>query len=168
MRITTLILTAALSQSLLAAAPSSPEKQVSEVLDSFHKSASQAQLEPYFSHFAKDGVFIGTDVTERWTVEEFRAYVAPHFSKGKGWTYIPKDRHIAFNSNSTVAWFDENLENPKYGTARGTGVLNLQNSEWKISQYHLAFPIPNDLAGSFTDIIKSFEAKTKSLPKASR
>ncbi|RZA27415.1 MAG: protein with SnoaL 3 domain, NTF 2 superfamily [Proteobacteria bacterium] len=167
MRIPTLLVIAALSSNVFAAA-SPQETKVSAVLDSFHKSASKAQLEPYFAHFAKDGVFIGTDVTERWTVDEFRAYVTPFFNQGKGWTYLSKNRHISFNPESTVAWFDEGLENPKYGTARGTGVLRLQNSEWKIAQYHLTFPIPNDLAASFTDIIKAFEAKTKSLPKANR
>jgi hypothetical protein len=37
--------------------------------------------------FAPDGIFIGTDATERWTVAEFKAYAKPHFDKGRGWTY---------------------------------------------------------------------------------
>ena len=39
-------------------------------------------------------VFIGTDASERWSVDQFRAFAEPYFSKGTGWTYVPRDRHI--------------------------------------------------------------------------
>jgi hypothetical protein len=56
------------------------------------------------------------------------------------------------------AWFDEILDSSSYGTSRGTGVLIRTNEGWKISQYHLTFPIPNELARHVTDEIKAFEA----------
>jgi hypothetical protein len=158
-----LLLTAALQTR-----PASPLKDVEALLDNFHKTASEAKLEPYFANFAKDGVFLGTDVRERWTVEEFRSYATPFFSKGKGWTYIPRSRHITFDKEGKLAWFDEVLDNPKYGTARGVGVVALEGTQWKIAQYQLTFPMPNEIAGQLTQLIKDHEAKPRPLPKASR
>jgi hypothetical protein len=60
-----------------------------------------------------------------------------------------------------VAYFDEILESKSYGTSRGTGVLVKTRAGWKIAQYALTFPIPNDLAKDTTDRIKAYEAKAK-------
>ena len=57
---------------------------VSGVLDALHHNASIAAEEPYFALFAPDAVFLGTDGTERWTVDEFRGYVHPYFERGRG------------------------------------------------------------------------------------
>ena len=56
-----------------------------------------------------------------------------------------------------TAWFDEMLWNEKYGTCRGTGVLVLTEQGWRIAQYHLTFPIPNELSAEFTSRIKELE-----------
>ena len=141
--------------------PSAEVAAVANVLDRFHLAAAAANEERYFALFAPEGVFIGTDATERWTVEEFRAYAHPNFAKGKGWTYVPGVRHVDVNAEKTVAWFDELLENEKYGACRGTGVLRKIGSEWKISQYHLTVPVPNDLMGRVAALIKAEERKKK-------
>lgn len=67
-------------------------------------------------------------------------------------------REIDFSPDGNTAWFDELLNNEAYGTSRGTGVLIRTGEGWKIVQYHLTFPIPNDLAGDFTAQIKKYEA----------
>lgn len=144
---------------LALAGPAQADQQaVAEVLNKFHHAASEADGETYFSLFAAGGVFIGTDAAERWTVADFRAYAEPYFAKGTGWTYTPRQRHIALAPDGLVAWFDELLDNEKYGTSRGTGVLVLEDGHWRIAQYHLTFPMPNDLAAGFTKRIKEFEA----------
>ena len=136
----------------------SPETQnVNATLDAFHLAASKADGNTYFGLFAPEGVFIGTDASERWTVEEFRKYAEPHFKKGKGWTYTSKTRHVDFAPTGDVAWFDEILDSQSYGTSRGTGVLRKINGTWKISQYHLTLPIPNSLAMKFTNEIRTHE-----------
>ena len=84
-------------------------------LDDFHAAASEADEQRYFDHFTPDGVFIGTDATERWDVAQFRAYAHPHFSKGRGWTYAPRDRHIQLLDSTGVALFDEKLDHAQYG-----------------------------------------------------
>ncbi|MEO8576511.1 MAG: nuclear transport factor 2 family protein [Gemmatimonadales bacterium] len=53
------------------------------------------------------------------------------------------------------------LDSESYGTSRGTGVLVRKNGKWKISQYALTFPIPNDLADGMTAEIRTFEDKKK-------
>ena|GEM_PF-1705577 len=121
-------------------------------LDSFHKAASSADFDAYFDHFSRGGVFIGTDASERWSVEDFKRYVKPYFSQGKGWTYVPRDRTITVHGD--VAWFDELLDNEAYGECRGSGVLVRDEGQWKIAQYNLHFPVPNDLAKQITELIK--------------
>ena len=130
---------------------------VSAVLDSLHHNASVANEEAYFDLFAPEGVFLGTDATERWTVPEFRAYAHPVFQQGRGWTYAlrPGTRHIAFDPTGTVAWFDELLDNASYGETRGTGVVRQVKGSWKIAQYHLTIPVPNDLADALVRMIRA-------------
>ena len=123
------------------------------VLDDLHLAASEADEERYFGHFAPEGVFLGTDATERWSVEEFRAYARPHFSAGKGWTYRATERHVRVSPDGKTAWFDERLHNEKYGEVRGSGVL-VWDGRWRIAQYNLSFPIPNELAGKVIELIQ--------------
>ncbi len=89
------------------------------------------------------------------------AFAEPYFSKGRGWTYTATDRNIFIGPGGAVAWFDEMLWNESYGTCRGTGVLVQNEQEWRIVQYHLTFPIPNELSREFTARIKEFEAARK-------
>ena len=130
---------------------------VSSVLDALHHNASVADEEAYFGLFAPEGVFLGTDATERWSVEQFRAYAHPPFQQGRGWTYVlrPGTRHIEFDPTGTVAWFDEILDNANYGETRGTGVVRQVDGTWKIAQYHLTIPVPNALADSLVNMIRA-------------
>lgn len=131
-----------------------PEEEVGQVLDDFHKAASEADGERYFGHFAPGGVFIGTDIEERWSLAEFQAYAKPHFSQGRGWTYLPVTRHIYVAADGQTAWFDEILQNEKYGATRGSGVLVLEAEGWKLAQYHLTVPVPNELLLDVVEMIQ--------------
>ncbi len=136
---------------------------INSTLDQLHDAASKADGSRYFKLFTDDAVYIGTDAAERWSIKEFRAFAEPYFAKGTGWTYKPRSRHVTVADVPChcVAWFDELLDSESYGTSRGTGVLVLKNGSWKISQYALTFPIPNDLAKGMTTEIRAFEAKKK-------
>jgi uncharacterized protein (TIGR02246 family) len=138
--------------------PIADEAAVDAVLDDFHAAASEADGDRYFGHFAPDGVFVGTDASERWTVDAFRAYAEPHFSKGKGWTYTTVERHVRLAPGGDTAWFDERLENASYGATRGSGVLRRIDGAWKIEQYVLSFPIPNDVARDVVERIRAHES----------
>lgn len=164
-RLASLILALTFGSTPAMSQSSSPDAaDVSATLDRFHTAASEADGATYFSLFADNGVFIGTDKSERWPLAEFKAFAEPLFAAGRGWTYAMTERHIDFSPDGKTAWFDELLQNEAYGTSRGTGVLTLIGDDWKITQYHLTFPMPNDLAGDFTTRIKAWEkdqAETK-------
>jgi ketosteroid isomerase-like protein len=132
-------------------------KAIDGVLSSFHQAASDADGDLYFSLFTEDAIFMGTDATERWTVAEFKAFAEPYFSEGRGWTYTTTERHVYVAADGETAWFDEMLWNEKYGTCRGTGVLVRSPEGWRIAQYNLTFPIPNDLSAEITARINEFE-----------
>lgn len=141
-----LVLLTALTPSLSAQTPSAETAAISTVLDSFHSAAARADEETYFALLAPNAVFLGTDATERWDKPAFRAFAHPYFAQGKGWTFTPRDRHVDLSRDGRVAWFDELLDSASYGECRGTGVLEKVDGGWKIVQYHLTIPMPNDLA----------------------
>ena len=133
--------------------------KINKILDNLHYYASVADGDKYFKLFDTNGVFLGTDATERWTVNEFKNYALKRFESGTGWTYYPINRNIYLNNNKNTAWFDEELSNEKYGVFRGTGVLIKTDEGWKISQYNLLLPIPNELLIDYSKEIKLFLKK---------
>ena len=168
MKIAALLLAAALLGGCAATGPSPPpspainaasQAEISAVLDRFHAAAARADGPAYFALFAPNGVFIGTDAGERWSLSEFRAYAEPHFSKGRGWTYVPRSRSVVLGPEGRTAWFDELLDSRSYGTARGAGVLVRRPEGWRIAQDARSFPIPNAIAVDLTARIREHEAK---------
>ena len=121
------------------------EAAVSAVLDGIHRLASEADFDGYFGLYTEDAIFMGTDATERWTIAEFKQYAKPAFDRGSGWTYTMTERHVFVSEDGMTAWFDERLENAGFGECRGTGVLVKTEDGWKVAQYNLTVPIPNDL-----------------------
>ncbi len=130
---------------------------VNEILEGFHAAAAKSDYEKYFAHWDEQSVFLGTDATERWVGKGFKDFAKPYFEKGQGWTYKPRDRHISIAPDGKVAWFDELLDNAKYGECRGSGVVIWSAGSWRLVQYNLSIPIPNDLAADFADRIKKFQ-----------
>jgi len=130
---------------------------VSTVLDSLHYYASVANEDAFFALMAPNTLFIGTDVTERWPSAELRNYVHARFEQGDGWTYRLREgtRHVVISPGGDVAWFDEILENENWGVTRGTGVLQAIDGQWKIAQYHLTIPVPNDIAREVVAMIRA-------------
>lgn len=125
------------------------------VLDSLHDAAAKADWGRYFSLYSDDAIFLGTDVNERWTMAQFKRYATPT----KGWVYTKRQRHTAITADKNTIWFDEVLDSVSYGTSQGSGLLVRTENGWRIAQYHLTFPMPNDLAQDFTAKIKAFEGK---------
>ncbi|MDQ3124797.1 MAG: nuclear transport factor 2 family protein [Pseudomonadota bacterium] len=139
-------------------AADTPEKEAAaEVLDALHEAASKADGATYFDLFTPDATYIGTDVTEHWSIAEFRSYAEPYFNRGRGWTYTPRSRSLTLAPLDCrcVVWFDEALDSQSYGTSRGTGVLvRGADGKWRIALYALTFPIPNALARDMTARIR--------------
>lgn len=131
-----------------------PDPQpVHEVLDALHMAAATADAETYFGLFHEDGIFVGTDATERWTMTEFKAFAEPHFETAPAWAYTPVAREVHFGPKGRVAWFHETVRHDRYGDVRGSGVLTRHGPDWKVAQYVLSFPIPNEVASQVLDLV---------------
>ena len=127
--------------------------QINATLDAMHAAASRADGTAYFDQFSSTASFIGTDATERWDMDQFKAYAEPFFARGQGWTYHPRaDRTIRFHGD--WALFDEVLDHDSYGVLRGSGALHRTEDGWKIEQYVLSFAVPNDKADSVVGLIR--------------
>ena len=133
------------------------EAAVAAVIDELHRAASTGDGQRYFDLFAPGAVFFGTDASERWTLEEFRAYALRRFEEGATWTYHVTTRHVFVSGDGSTAWFDEALHNAKYGVCRGTGVLVRIGGDWRIAQYNLTIPIPNEIALDVVKMIRQLE-----------
>lgn len=138
----------------LLAVPTPPTQSPAEVLDLWHLAAARADEAQYFDLMTPDAVFLGTDGTERWTRDAFRAWAHPYFAKGKAWSFKAVKRNVAFNAEGTVAWFDEVLDTPNMGPCRGSGVLVKVGKTWRIAQYNLTIPIPNPLTAQVKALIE--------------
>jgi ketosteroid isomerase-like protein len=128
------------------ATDNSAANAVNAVLDEFHEAASAADEERYLGCLAPDAVFLGTAPGERWAGADFHAFVHSFFSQGKGWTYVPSNRSVSIADDGRSAWFDERLDNDWNGECRGTGVLRLEGDRWRIEQYALSIPVPDEIA----------------------
>ena len=120
------------------------QEDLDVLLNGLHLDAHKGNFESYFDRYSTDAVFLGTDKTERWTIEEFKSYAKPAFSDGHGWTYAVIERN--WEGDGNTRWFDEILLNENLGHCRGTGVVELINGEWKISHYALTMLVPNSIA----------------------
>ena len=148
-------------QKSLAADSVALKQAIHEFLNRWHKAASKADAQIYLGSLDKDAIFLGTDSKERWSKDEFSRFTKKYFDQGKGWTYTARERHVYLSPENTTAWFDEKLENAKYGDVRGSGVLIKKPSGWKIVQYNLSFPIPNEIAKNVVQQIADLEKRDK-------
>lgn len=129
---------------------------VEKVLNNLHQFAAEADGKSYFDLFSKDAVFMGTDASERWDIKAFMKYAMDRFEKGEGWKYKSIKRHVSYSEEGNIGWFDEMLVSEKYGEFRGTGVLKQEDGSWKISQYNLLLPIPNEIFFEIAQHVQEF------------
>ncbi len=139
---------------------------VDAVLDDFHAAAAAGDRDRYLGLMTANGVFLGTDEWERWPKEpDFTDYVSGRFSDGGGWTYRSVDRNVDFSPDGGVAWFDEVVFSETNGRFRGTGVLLLQDGEWRIAHYAMSFLIFNEDWPAVVELTrKTREAKKGAQP----
>ena len=139
--------------------PQHPDESVETVLDQWHKAATTGKYEKYFSYFEDStSIFMGTDATERWTIAQFAPWAAPAFEDGLAWDFTPFNRVVYYSNDSSIAWFDEELETPNLGLCRGTGVMKAVDGFWKIAHYNLAVPIPNEIVYDVRDQILTLDS----------
>ncbi len=125
--------------------------QLNILVDNWHLAATNADLQKYSQIMSAKFVFLGTAPGERWDKNAFLNFSKPYFDKGKAWDFKPSKRYWEFNSDSTIAWFDENLDTWMRG-CRGSGILQKENNSWKISYYNLSVLIENEKIGPFIQL----------------
>lgn len=123
------------------------------LIDSWHKAAESADKDGYFNFIDEDGIFLGTDATERWTKKEFFKWSSPHFDKAPAWILTPVRREISISQDKSYAWFDEGL-NTGMGPCRGSGVLVKKGNIWRLVQYNLSLTIPNEALEEIRPIVR--------------
>ena len=65
----------------------------------------------------------------------------------------------SLSKDGRTAWFDEDLDTPNMGPARGSGVLTRNTDRWRIQQYNLSVPIPNALLDAVKEQIEALAKK---------
>ena len=128
-----------------------PKAEAARFLDRWHEAAARADAAAYFDAFTGDGVFMGTDATERWTVPEFKAWAARAFERPSAWTFVPIERHMVLHTSGDLIFFDEVLGHGGRDEYRGSGVLRREGGAWKVAHYDLSLPVPNEI---FHDLLQ--------------
>ena len=129
--------------------PDPLRQQLNVILDQWHKDAARCDLNGYINAMSQGGVFLGTDPGEYWKREEFRSFCKPYFEKKTSWDFRVVSRNLYLGSDKRFAWFDEVLMT-QMGLCRGSGVISLNDGQWKIEQYVLSPTVPNDLMKKVT------------------
>jgi len=126
------------------------------ILNQWHKAASEASFETYFGLMTNDAVFIGTDATENWKLDEFKTFAKPYFDKGKAWSFTMLERNIFTQKENSLAWFDELLDT-QMGICRGSGIMEKTKDGWKVKHYVLSIAIPNEDVQAITKMKYIFD-----------
>ena len=132
------------------------KKSINKNLDNWHKAAANANFDKYFGLMTDDAVFIGTDATENWQLEEFKSFSRPYFEAGKAWSFTVLERNIYLYDNTKLAWFDE-LLSTQMGICRGSGVVAKEGKTWKVQHYVLSIAVPNANVDELTKIKAEFD-----------
>jgi len=135
-------------------------KQVNAFVDGWHDDAAHARM-AYFDKMAADGVYIGTDRSELWQRDAFRAWGRKYFEgKQSAWTFHATRRNVYVAGDGKTIWFDELLDTENMGHCMASGVIRKTAAGFEIVHYQLSIAVPNEVAGQVTGLIKAAEAKT--------
>ena len=131
-------------------------QRVATFLDEWHDDAAHARMR-YFDKIAADGVYIGTDKSERWVRDDFKAWAKPYFDRGHAWEFHALKRNIAFTADKHLVWFDEQLHT-QMGICQASGVIKSDQDGLHIEHYQLSLTVPNDLVEQIKGEIKDYDA----------
>lgn len=135
-------------------------KQVNAFVDGWHDDAANTRM-AYFDKIAKDGVYIGTDRSELWTRDEFKAWSKKYFDAKSAWTFKATRRNVYASADKSLIWFDELLDTKNMGHAMASGVLRKTAKGFEIVHYQLSLAVPNEVIDQVTGIIAEHEKKAK-------
>jgi hypothetical protein len=137
-------------------------KQINAFVDEWHDDAAHARL-AYFDKIAPNGIYIGTDKTELWNREQFKAWAKRFFERKSAWSFKAVKRNIYMSPDKKFIWFDELLDT-QMGPCQASGVMRKTDKGFEIEHYQLSIAIPNEVADKVSKMVKEFETKPE--PKA--
>jgi len=132
-------------------------KAVNAFVDRWHDDAANTRPD-YWDKFAPQAVFIGTDKSEVWTRDQFKAWAKRFWDRKKAWNFTAQKRNVYFSPDKQYVWFDEQL-NTQMGTCQASGVLRNTPEGFRIEHYQLSLAVPNPLMDSFSKAIAEHERK---------
>ena len=122
-------------------------------MDTWHHAAATADEDIFFGNMSENGIYLGTDATEKWKRDAMKTWAKKYFEGESAWDFKSSNREIYFSNNKKTAWFDELLET-WMGTCRGSGVLQKETTGWKLVHYNLAVMIPNEKINGVIELVK--------------
>ena len=151
----------AVAQTAPAAADTTLIAQINAFVNQWHDDAAHARP-AYFDKIASDGVYIGTDKSELWHRDDFKAWAKPYFDSGKAWAFTVIKRNVYLAADRQYAWFDEQLHT-QMGICQASGVIHrTADGRLEIEHYQLSIAIPNPLADQVAKTVEKFEAQAGS------
>lgn len=152
-----LLLSSAVAHAQPASIDAALKRQVDGFLNEWHDDAAHARL-AFFDKIARDGVYIGTDKTERWYRDEFKAWASRFFERKSAWAFTPLNRNVYASGDKSIIWFDEQLDT-QMGVCQASGVIRKTATGFEIVHYQLSMAVPNEVGAKVTGLIKEFEAR---------
>lgn len=132
--------------------PSADLAAIHQLMDNWHRAAAVADEDTFFGSMTPDGIYLGTDASERWLRDELKEWSKKYFDRDTAWDFKPHDRQVYFAQNGQTAWFEELLDT-WMGPCRGSGVLVKTKEGWKIKQYNLAVAVANDVVNDYIKLL---------------
>ena len=155
-----LSLSLGLSGGAHAATDATLTREVNAFVDGWHDDAANART-AYFDKIARDGVYIGTDRTELWTRDAFKAWSKKYFDAKSAWTFKATRRNVYASADKSLIWFDELLDTKNMGPAMASGVLRKTKTGFEIVHYQLSLAVPNAVNDQVVGIIAEHEKQPK-------
>lgn len=116
---------------------------IDSLMNDWHHAAAVADEKAFFGRMTEDGIYIGTDASERWLRDELAAWSQKYFDRESAWKFTTLNRNIKIGPGDQIAWLDELLDT-WMGICRSTAILIKKDNDWKIMHYHLSIAVPND------------------------
>ena len=128
-----------------------PKDELSLLIREWYYAASEGKVEAFLNYFLKNetAFYIGTYPNEVWYgYEQIKDNIEENFQTYGKWTVMSKN--LQTHRNGDTAFFTDEVElSARFGgssiadDARMSGVLVMENGQWKIAQVHFSFGIPN-------------------------
>ena len=131
--------------------------KINAFIDEWHDDAANARL-AYFDKIAPHGIYIGTDKTEVWNRDQFKAWAQRFFERKSAWSFKAVKRNIYMSADKKFIWFDELLDT-QMGPCQASGVIRKTDKSFEIEHYQLSIAVPNDVADKVTKMVRELDSK---------